>query len=196
MRRLAVTAWFSMILALASALTANIAQASPALATPSFDFGRAAFDATFGESNDARAAISAAYGDRAGESPLRDLAIVVPSAFLHNDPPASTLDRLALLQEPIASLPSFAAPSQEKSGARFFAPSLSQFTPVAFYAPVPAIPVDVPEHPKPGRFPHRRRSPEIRRPPASSFPLRRFASARRLSTKSPVRWPAVSRRRR
>jgi len=154
MRRLAVTAWVLTTLALAPALVVNIAQASVRTnPTPAYDLGTMAFRATFGESSDAQATLAASYGDRASESPLRDLAIRVHDVFRPRGAVPALVAPLAFLPDRIALLPSFAAPNPADSGVHFYAPSLSQFTPVAFYAPVPSIVVDAPERVATGTLP-------------------------------------------
>jgi hypothetical protein len=62
--------------ALAAALVPGIAAASFAPASSSnFDLRPALMLRLFGESSDSRASLAAAYGDRTGESPLRELAL-------------------------------------------------------------------------------------------------------------------------
>ncbi|MBV8153980.1 MAG: hypothetical protein JOY98_06145 [Candidatus Eremiobacteraeota bacterium] len=63
--------------ALASALYRPVALANLAVPT-AYDFGSQVVMRLFGETTDSAAAVSAAYGDRTSESPLRSLALVVP----------------------------------------------------------------------------------------------------------------------
>jgi hypothetical protein len=60
----------------------------------------------FGEASDARAALAAAYGDRSSESPLRDLALRVPSS-----------DHPAFFAREVAYAPTFALTRTERAAA-------------------------------------------------------------------------------
>jgi hypothetical protein len=148
MRRSAGVVLSAVLLALVPALTPNIVFSAPSSAVSgTYDLASAAFRAVFGETSDARATLAAAYGDRAGESPLRDLAIAaaprrepLPPAFAAS---FLTMPTFALaLPEHRASL---AASNAGGSSTGVYGPSSGRFVPVAFYAPVPPVELDVPQ---------------------------------------------------
>jgi hypothetical protein len=146
MFRSAIVASLAILLAPAPALFPNIAQASTTLAVPAFyDFAGAAFQTLFGETTDADATLAAAYGDRASESPLRDLAIV-PFAYRARNvaylPALSTPPTFAA--ERSSRPASLASAGQAPSGDRVFQPNGARFVPAAVYASVPSLAVDPP----------------------------------------------------
>ncbi|HEY1977063.1 MAG TPA: hypothetical protein VGG89_10980 [Candidatus Baltobacteraceae bacterium] len=66
-----------LITALGVALSSSVAPAA-SFAVATYDFRSAVFMRIFGETTDPAAAVAAAYGDRASESPLRTLALRIP----------------------------------------------------------------------------------------------------------------------
>jgi hypothetical protein len=88
-----------------------------------FDFGPQLMMRLFGETSDSVASFEATQGDRASESPLRDLALrIAPdgtkSAIATARAPFAT-ERFAVAQLSADRLPGFAAPAQLESTVRF-----------------------------------------------------------------------------
>jgi hypothetical protein len=86
--------------ALLVALTAGVARSADlAPQVDNLDIGSQLMLALFGETSDSRASFAAAHGDRTSESPLRELALVVPQAAIKLDPTSGVdfaQERLAL----------------------------------------------------------------------------------------------------
>ncbi len=92
--------------ALAFASVANVYASILPATLPAPDLGSQLMRRVFGESSDSKASFAAAYGDRASESPLRDLALTVaPSASI------------AGLEFDLAALPAFAQGDDPSGGA-------------------------------------------------------------------------------
>jgi len=146
MRRSAVAASLAILLALVPALTPSFAQASPVLSAPAaYDLGTAAFHALFGEASDASATLAASYGDPGSESPLRDLAMmpIAPASATEFAPALSAAPTFA--QDRGSHRPSIGAATVAMSSSRVFQPNAARFVPVAFYEPIPSIPVEAPQ---------------------------------------------------
>jgi hypothetical protein len=160
MRRSAYAASLAILLALVPALSPNIAQSAPVISSPaSYDFGSAAFRALFGETTDASAALAASYGDLASESPMREFAIATASKKIGDVAFAPSLSStITFAQDRSARQPASAASSMDDFAGRVFAPSATRFVPVAFYEPVPSIPIEVP------------RRLDVAQPPAPNAP--------------------------
>jgi hypothetical protein len=145
--------------ALAVTLSSSVGLGA-SLGTPSdrFDLGSQLMLRVFGETSDSRASFAASQGDRASESPMRDLALQIRPAAVKPDLPIAAFDfgqeRLAFedlstgeVPEPnlssgwnsIASGVAFSAPFAPADQTATLVPPSEHFT--VAYQPVPPAPV-------------------------------------------------------
>jgi hypothetical protein len=146
MRRSASVASLAILLALLPALTPNIAQSAPVVSSSAaYNFGAAAFRAIFGETTDESAGLAASYGDRAGESPMREFAMMTVTEKIADVAFAPSFSStLSFAQERPARRSPAVASSVDDFAGRVFAPNGTRFVPMAFYEPVPSISIDAP----------------------------------------------------
>jgi hypothetical protein len=140
----------------------GVARASVLPAPQRVDLGSQLMLTVFGETSDDRASFAAAHGDRASESPLRELALAVPAAdtkrAVTGSAPDFSDDRLALRDlatQNADALPAaaqlnvglntvhFSIPAPSQDGETTLVPPSSHYT--AAYQPVAPLPAISPE---------------------------------------------------
>ena len=144
-------------IALVWTLGLGVALSTTLPAREQFDMGSQLMLRLFGETSDSRASFDAAHGDRASESPLRELALAVPSATSKRATTGGAADfaddRLALRDLAAQETSAFPGPSVLESNAVHFSmpvastnddvtlvsPSAHYTAPYEPVAPLPAI---------------------------------------------------------